>query len=1618
MAEAYKGLTIRIGGDATGLQKALRSADSAIRTTQSQLRKMTQALRLDPGNAEASARNLQLVGQRAVEASGRLNQLKRALREVSGQKVDLLGGAQTAKTVRELADETEDAASRAAQARESYAQLTHELAALYTPIQNAVRGMGEFERQWEALHDGRKFKLSDMIDEEGLDPALAKMRELGVITDEQEESIRRVRQLWADAYDENEVAKAVSAMRDLEVEIDRSGAEVQSLAREFSELSRQSAAGGFGEGIDDRLRAIDAAAEDAEDSLRRASRALAMDPSSVGAAEQKVRAMADSMRLAESRAELLRQKISRMDDAGIGEAARGTKDVARAAHEAAAAYDEASAAVIECRGRIRELSDAQAKLASRDMAGTGEYRELEVQIREAREELARLESAQESASRSLETSRQVQEYRDLEVQLAETAAQAEKLGRELEETQHRARPATGALTSFGMSLSTTVTPALAAMGYYAVQSAGDIDSAYRDMRKTVDATERQFESLREAAVEFSTTNVTSADQILSIQAIGGELGVATEDLRTFAETVSNLDVATNINAEDAATALGQLDNILKDLDGSTMPNFADALVRLGNNGASTESQITDIAARIGSMASIIGMSTPEILAWSSTIASTGQGAEAAGTAISKTMSDIESAVARGGDDLQAFAEVAGMSADEFARAWSEKPSDAMKAFIEGLNRIEGDGGSAVTTLQDLGITATRQTQAIQGLMQMIGGLGDNLQMSEDAWNGVSDEWGDAGDAAREAERKAEGFSGSIAILKNTAQALAAEFGESLTPAINFLSGVLKDAYDAFEAMPDSMKGFVVAAGALTAALGPGILMVRSFVDLKRDISSAATAFRALSKGADAAGEAIGGAGGLIPGLGGLKAGLAALGVAAVAVGVTALAAEFAKAQEEARLLERATDGLAAASRVAGSDIAEAGMSTEGFGRSVADLGDDVDATRQRLADLADEFDEMNAATSGQINQLNSARSAISRYNGESDLTAEQLGSLKGAVELLNRELGTSYEVASDGNGAYWVMADGAKAAEDSIYSLIDAQIKQVQIQAQLDKLADAYEVQAEAADKYTEALEKQREAQERYNAAQAEYDEFLNGRSISELHGEEAQEASRLATEADNAADALAAANTAAEDGAVNLDAADEAVRATTDSLENMGEAASGAAEGFDGLVKGSQVLNNLFDGDEDMMSGFADALEETGISLDAFGDMSSTELADIANEWIRSGDDITEIMERLGITAGDTAEDVRAALEEMSGGEIASALEESGVNLDEFAQAMAEAGISAGDLSRIGSENFAALAANCGGSIDTLIWMLQNYNAQPLYNKDGTINVNDVPLVDALGNTYTYNETGLVDKNGNIVIQTQQITDANGLIYSWNEQGQLVDPHGTVVVDTTQITLANGAIATYNNGQLVEQDGTVHVGFDTLTDCLGNMAEFNGTELVPIEGDVYCDYSELSAALGAISDLRRQDGYTATVHINTVRTTTTRTVNAGTVQSSGGAGPRSAPAALQALAASRSAMASRAAATALASAPSQADAAVESAMRAVSRAGGASAFAAGAYETAVRSTVSERRERGGESKRGGSRAGDAGTYIESVEINQKVVTADEDIYVAAPQMARQAAKFVRMAGR
>jgi len=83
MANRIKGITVEIGGDTTGLDKALKGVNSNIKDTQSQLKDVERLLKLDPKNTELLAQKQKLLGQTIANTKTKLEGLKQANDQVS-----------------------------------------------------------------------------------------------------------------------------------------------------------------------------------------------------------------------------------------------------------------------------------------------------------------------------------------------------------------------------------------------------------------------------------------------------------------------------------------------------------------------------------------------------------------------------------------------------------------------------------------------------------------------------------------------------------------------------------------------------------------------------------------------------------------------------------------------------------------------------------------------------------------------------------------------------------------------------------------------------------------------------------------------------------------------------------------------------------------------------------------------------------------------------------------------------------------------------------------------------------------------------------------------------------------------------------------------------------------------------------------------------------------------------------------------------------------------------------------------------------------------------------------------------------------------------------------------
>lgn len=375
-----------------------------------------------------------------------------------------------------------------------------------------------------------------------------------------------------------------------------------------------------------------------------------------------------------------------------------------------------------------------------------------------------------------------------------------------------------ALTGAGKTLTKNVTTPLVGLGTLATKASIDFESAFTGVRKTVDATEDEFAALSKGIKDMSGVMPQSASEIAGVMEVAGQLGVrGTDNLLQFTKTMVMLGDATNLSSEEAATSIARVMNIMG-TSGEDVSRFGATIVDLGNNFATTESEIVSMTNRLAAGGKLAGLTEPEIMALATAMSSVGIEAEAGGTAMTQTFNEIEMAVANGGDTLAEFARVSGMSAEEFSSAWKTSPITAIQAFITGLGKLDEQGESAVLVLDDLGLKGIRQSNMLKSLGLASDLLADSIDTANNAWEENTA-------LVNEAETRYGTTESKLAMLRNSTQNLAASFGELLTPMLDSLNQLLRSLIDWLSGLSDKQKKAIVDILKIVATIGPVLLIL-------------------------------------------------------------------------------------------------------------------------------------------------------------------------------------------------------------------------------------------------------------------------------------------------------------------------------------------------------------------------------------------------------------------------------------------------------------------------------------------------------------------------------------------------------------------------------------------------------------------------------------------------------------------------------------------------------------------------------------------------------------------------------------------------------------------------
>lgn len=349
------------------------------------------------------------------------------------------------------------------------------------------------------------------------------------------------------------------------------------------------------------------------------------------------------------------------------------------------------------------------------------------------------------------------------------------------------------------------------------QASMDFESAITGVAKTTDLTDEELAAMSDSIKALSTEIPATTEEIAAVTEAAGQLGIQKDALLDFTEIMTMLGTATNMTADEAATSLARFANIT----GMATDNYGrlgSVIVDLGNNFATTESEIVAMGTRLASAGKLAGLTEPEIMALAAAMSSVGIEAEAGGTAMTQTLNAIEKAVAKGGDDLAEFARIAGMSSEEFSSAWKNDAMSALTSFIGGLGKLDEQGESTVLVLEDLGLTGIRQSN-------MLKALGLAADQMTGAVNTANTAWQQNTALTNEANKRYATAQSRLTMMQNAYNNLKVAIGDAYTPALSEAYGVgtkVLNSITAFiqknPALVNAITAFAGVIGAVVAAL--------------------------------------------------------------------------------------------------------------------------------------------------------------------------------------------------------------------------------------------------------------------------------------------------------------------------------------------------------------------------------------------------------------------------------------------------------------------------------------------------------------------------------------------------------------------------------------------------------------------------------------------------------------------------------------------------------------------------------------------------------------------------------------------------------------------------------
>lgn len=384
-------------------------------------------------------------------------------------------------------------------------------------------------------------------------------------------------------------------------------------------------------------------------------------------------------------------------------------------------------------------------------------------------------------------------------------------------------------TSFGVAGA-----AMVGFGVMAINASVAHERAFANVERTTQTSVAGYEALRRQIEVMSMELPVTFEELTNIASAAGQLGISASGVASFTSTVARLSATTNLSSDAAGVALARFRAFFAEVGQDkglnvterTFSNLASSILKVGVNSIATETGIVNVATQIASMGQYAGYTANQTIGLAGALSSIGVAPELSRGTITRTFSNIGTAVSKGGEQLERFAALSGRSSEEFRAAWgTDQFAGVFTDMISGLYDVTQGGEDANLMLMELGFNSVRDRPLLlrlAGAANEAGEAGGLLaQTMADAYSG----WVQNSELAIQYSKIAGTTSARIQVLGQAFEQLFASMGEQSGNFIGDMAGQLTLLVRGFEEFSNSDAGQIFGTIAVQGALAVGAIML-------------------------------------------------------------------------------------------------------------------------------------------------------------------------------------------------------------------------------------------------------------------------------------------------------------------------------------------------------------------------------------------------------------------------------------------------------------------------------------------------------------------------------------------------------------------------------------------------------------------------------------------------------------------------------------------------------------------------------------------------------------------------------------------------------------------------